>query len=288
MLTSKDLRKQHLEQSLRPAKVRKVSPIVASKKIAIEYNATLQRLVAAVKKAIEERIIPLLYKLERDYVSDSWDDDINSAFNALNEAWTGSEFTSAAERTATEFVESANRLNQRLFREQMQKIGIDVFGESPKLADYLEAAASENVRLIKSIPSQYLDRVRTSVVANMRAGRAPGAIVSQIREQYGVTQARAKLIARDQTAKINSELNERRQRETGFEYFQWVTSKDERVRHDHQQIANQQTQYGKGIYRWDDPPKDSKGKTLTPGSDFQCRCTARPMTKRMIERQQQK
>lgn len=288
MLTSKDLRKQHLEESLKPAKLRKVSPIHANKKTAIEYNAALQRLVAAVKKSIEERIIPLVHSLQREYSADSWDDDINSAFNSLGDVWSGSDFTFVAEQTATEFVTAVNRTNQKKFQEQMQRIGIDVFGESPKLATYLEAATSENVRLIKSIPEQYLNKVQTTVMANMRAGRAPVSIVDQIREQYGVTHSRAKLIARDQTAKVNSELSERRQRDVGFEFFQWVTSKDERVRHDHQEIARKQTQYGTGIYRWDDPPKNSRGEVITPGSDFQCRCTARPMTKRQVERQQQK
>ena len=280
MLTIKELQKKHLEESLNGVKSRKTRAIPASKKTGINYNVTLQRLVIAVKKSIEEKIIPLIHTLERDYVSDAnWDDDMGSAFEGLGEIWTGPDFTYRAETAAKEFVTAANRVNQKQFQEQMKRIGIDVFGESPKLANYLDAATSENVRLIKSIPVQYLDRVQAKVMANMRAGRAPGAIVEQIKQEFGVTQARAKLIARDQTAKVNSELSERRQRDVGFEYFQWITSKDQRVRHDHEALAQRETEYGKGVYRWDDPPKNSRGEVITPGSDYQCRCMAKPILK---------
>lgn len=285
MLTSKDLRKQHLEASLTLAKPRKAAAISLSKKIGIQYNVQLQKLVSAVKKSIEEKIIPVLFRLEREYVADGWDDDIDTAFESSRHDWSGSSFEYRAERVASEFVGTSNKVNQEKFEQSMRQIGIDVYGESPKLREYLAAATSENARLIKSIPAQYLDRVETLVKANMRAGRRPGAIVEQIRTQFGVTQARARMIARDQTAKVNSELSERRQREVGFEHFQWVTSQDERVRHDHAELARKDTKFGTGIYRWDDPPKNSRGEVITPGSDYSCRCTARPIPKRQLKQQ---
>ena len=94
------------------------------------------------------------------------------------------------------------------------------------------------------------------------------------------------MIARDQTSKINGELAEKQQKGAGFEYFQWIDSDDSRVRHRHSEIANKVTAYGKGIYRWDDLPLSDKGVPIKPGSDYQCRCIARPVSAREVKANQ--
>lgn len=73
------------------------------------------------------------------------------------------------------------------------------------------------------------------------------------------------MIARDQTAKVNGDLASRRQRAVGINYFQWIDSDDERVRSRHESIANRLTAYGKGIYRWDNPPLSDRGVPIIPG-----------------------
>jgi len=77
-------------------------------------------------------------------------------------------------------------------------------------------------------------------------------------------QSRYEFIARDQTAKLVAELDRLRQEQIGVEEYDWNTSRDERVRSQHQK------QHGKR-YRWDQPPPD----TGHPGEDYQCRCVAR-------------
>ena len=95
---------------------------------------------------------------------------------------------------------------------------------------------------------------------------------------------RAKLIARDQTAKIAGNLNERRQRSVGFVYFRWLDSGDSRVRDRHEDIADKVTAYGKGVYRWNHPPLNEKGEEILPGQDYQCRCTAVPVSQVEVDR----
>ena len=124
---------------------------------------------------------------------------------------------------------------------------------------YLEASVYDNTQLIKSIPDIYLDRVESIIMTNIRAGNRSSAIAKQLTEQFGIESRRAKFIARDQTEKINGDLNAKRQTSVGFEYFQWVTSKDQRVRDKHREIANKVTAYGKGVYRWDNPPIGENG-----------------------------
>lgn len=201
---------------------------------------------------------------------DGWLSDITAAINRLVQKWTGSDFSSLAETVASQFVRASDQINQRKFQQQMRSIGVDVFGSSPAIEEMLEGAVYDNVKLIKSIPEQYLYRVENIILTNMRAGLTPTLIIGELQEQFGVTQRRAKMIARDQTSKVNGDLNKKRQIEAGFQYFEWVDSSDNRVRERHEDIANKVTAYGKGIYRWDNPPLGSDGKPILPGSDYNC------------------
>jgi len=165
----------------------------------------------------------------------------------------------------------------------MKRIGLDIYGDSQVLQDYLDASVYDNTQLIKSIPSQYLTRVQTIVTTNTRAGLRPSAITKVIQDEFGVTERRAKMIARDQTSKLTGDLMEKRQREAGFPYFEWNDSDDSRVRARHEQLANRVTAYGRGIYRWDNLPLSDEGKPIKPGSDYQCRCIAIPISQREVD-----
>ena len=221
--TPQQLRKQHLEEALQNKVGSKgIEAVPLSKRTGIMYNARLQRLVNQIRKRINENIVPLIRRLESQYTADSWDDDINSAFDDEFNFWSSENVHDVFEQMALDFAEDANETNRRGFLRSTERIGINLYGDSQKIRDYLKATATDNVSLIKSIPEQYLGQVRSSVMTNMRAGNRPGVIVNSLRDQYGITQNRARLIARDQTAKINSGLNQRRQRESGFEYFQWL------------------------------------------------------------------
>src|SRR5690606_488328 len=152
-------------------------------------------------------------------------------------------------------------------RQQKRSFGIDVLQDSPEIRATMEAAAIQNANLIKSIPERYLNNVANSVLTNMRTGLLPREVAKQIEAEYGVTQRRARFIARDQTAKINGELTKQRQIDAGYEYFKWLDSDDERVRARHRKIAEADVGYGPGVYRWDDLPKGDDGQPIQPGSD---------------------
>ena len=319
-LNSKDLLREQLEAiSNRQPKARKAKAVQPNKQAGRAFNAKMQMLVNAIKKDINEQIVPMVKSLESQYISDSGDDIVvngmvikrdgniiwhpakGSGFIAINDAWSDSimaifaslidkwrspAFMGAAQSVASEFVTAMNAQNSRRFAKSVKPIGvtgIDIFGDSPKLQDLLSASIADNTRLITSIPERYLDNVQSLVMNNMRSGLRPSAIVKQLQDQYGVTKRRAQLIARDQTSKANGELSKQRQLDTGFEYFRWVDSDDIRVRDRHESIANKDVGYGKGVYRWDDPPKNEKGVPITPGSEINCRCIAQPVTSRQVE-----
>ena len=99
---------------------------------------------------------------------------------------------------------------------------------------------------------------RVKAGSNFRADTAAPAIHAAeeaLAEIYGkeverigdVTESRAKLIARDQTSKMNGAFNEARQTSLGIDRYVWQTSGDERVREEHQANDGQ-------VFSWNDPP----------------------------------
>lgn len=244
----------------------------------VRYNAALQRIARAVKRDIDEVIVPLVKQYAPEYVQDAapvatldgWADTMARALQFLLSKWLSPVARQAATEIAATFVRTQVSVNSRGRR----SVGIDVFSNSQQARDYLEAATFQNAMLITSIPAQYLEQVQNIVMTNMRAGMRPSYIEKALTQQFGVTSRRAKMIARDQQAKVQGELNKRKQVDAGFTYFRWVDSHDQRVRHRHREIADKVTDYGKGVYRWDDLPLSDKGEPIQPGSDYQCRCVA--------------
>jgi len=288
ILTSADLLEQQLK-SITERKDIRPKPVELSKATGIEYNALLQKLVREIKKDVNQ-LLPLLRDLAPEYQTDSttvtndgYVTEITSALRRLLDKWSSPEFRSVANRMASKFVRTANTVNGKRFSKSMKSFGIDIFGDDPSLQEYVDASIFDNTRLITSIPEQYLTQVESIVMTNVRAGGRPSSIAKQLQKQFDITENRAKLIARDQTAKINGDLNKKRQIATGFEYFEWIDSGDERVRDRHDFISDKVTAYGKGIYRWDNPPLSDQGVPIIPGQDFQCRCIGRPVSQREVD-----
>jgi SPP1 gp7 family putative phage head morphogenesis protein len=240
------------------------------------YHTDILRVARNVRDDVNKRIlVPVDYNADASFA-----DIIVDAIELVRGKWSGNRFKSLAQTIARKFVNTANKTNRD---RNKRDLGIDLFSGNKELIDYVDASIYDNVRLIESIPSQYLDKVDSIVMTNIRAGNRPGVIAGELLKQFDITESRAKLIARDQTAKINGQLNQLRQVSAGFPYFEWVDSADERVRDRHSAIADKVTKYGKGIYRWDDPPLSDRGLPIIPGEDFQCRCIARPVSQDEVD-----
>ncbi len=168
-----------------------------------------------------------------------------------------------AARSAADRTQKANaREHTRYFK---AVIGIDVTQSEPWLKDFVDLFVESNVGLIKSISTTYFGQVRDIVESAAITGRRPESLAADIEERFGVSESKARLIARDQTGKLNGQLTSARQQRLGIRSFVWRTSGDERVRESHEAKEGL-------TYEWQDPPAD----TGMPGEDYQCRCTAEP------------
>lgn len=155
-------------------------------------------------------------------------------------------------------------------------MGVDVYRSEPWLAELQKNWVSQNTSLIKSVPSQYMAKVEQIVRTGVMAGTSSREIAKQVKEASGVSDRRAKIIARDQIGKANGELTQHRQTDLGVKEYTWVTAHDERVRGNPagrfpRAVPSHYARDGK-TFSWDKPPEGGH-----PGMAILCRCFASPV-----------
>lgn len=195
----------------------------------------------------------------------------NKAIEAAIQQLAGFQVGRMVDRLTLGMIQRANQQNHAQTTAAINNaLGVDVsrfIQSSPAIKNTIDAAIIENANLIRSIQSHYLDKVRLAVSQAALEGKRPTSVVNEIMEIGQVSESRARLIARDQTNKLNGALTKARQEDLGVEEYVWDTSGDERVRPSHAELDGK-------VFRWDSPP--SVGH---PGQDIQCRCVARPLFK---------
>lgn len=136
----------------------------------------------------------------------------------------------------------------------------------PVIATFREA----NIALMVSAAQRYASQVRD--VLDDGYGMRAEELAPLIRARAMVSESHAELIARDQTLKLNGQINAAKQQGAGITEYVWSTSADERVRPDHAALDGE-------TYTWGDPPvtDEASGARNEPGMDFQCRCVPLPV-----------
>lgn len=237
----------------------------------VKYRRQLDLLVKSLISQTRQNIIPLLKTFESEYVNDSIINDayaqtLEQAFDNLRRAYVGIEVN--AKEVSNEFVQGVDNVNKKRFYSAINNaIGIDLQSviQNEGIEDALIATTRENIGLIKSIPDEYFKKLETMVFTGTTQGNTARSMIKQIVDLGHSTTKRAKLIARDQTSKLNSALNQQRQQNLGIEKYIWRTSEDERVRETHKRNDGK-------TFAWNDPPP-----TGHPGEEIQCRCVAIPV-----------
>lgn len=153
------------------------------------------------------------------------------------------------------------------FRRQYKAArGFDVVGQAPHERDIIRSYVRDNVRLIKTVRGERLDRVRAIVERNWRIGSRWETVSAQLRKELGLTPGIANRIARDQVQKLNGELARDRLIAAGVDRFIWRTSKDGRVRRTHRVLEGKEFDIETG--------HPTEG---FPGWPIHCRCYAEPV-----------
>jgi len=179
------------------------------------------------------------------------------------------------QQAALDGASMANRVNQAYHVELINRVrGVNPIMVEPWLDESMKSFIRENSSLIKTIPTEGLSDIEQMVYRESRRGLSPKDMRAKIRDEFDVSEGRARVLARDQIGKFNANLTEKRQTNLGITEYTWRTSKDGRVRDRHEHLEGTK-------HKWSEPPitvttGKRAGERNHPGEDIQCRCYAEP------------
>lgn len=227
----------------------------------LDYARQLVGIVSMVRDIVEDETSGLsrLFVVRSDAV------DINASLDRaakrVAERLRPSELQSVAAKIGEK---TSDFQKAQLARQAQAALGVDISSLMPAASKVVDAFVSENVALIKSIPTTYLSEVEKTLTRGLSAGERWETTAEKLAERFGVAESRARLIARDQVGKLYGQLNAERQKGLGVTGYIWQTANDGRVRDEHEARQGER-------YEWSAPPEDGH-----PGEPVNCRCFAEP------------
>lgn len=177
------------------------------------------------------------------------------------------------ERIIEEYRKTVYNINQDF----LQTIhGISIAPElTPAMQRNIAESWGENLEIyIKKWTDNNILKLRQEVATNTYAGGRSTNLIKGIQQDYGVSQRKAKFLARQETSLLMSNLREERYKDAGIIEYKWSGTMDERERPDHKLLEGT-------VQTWDKPPVTDRktGKRANPGEDFGCRCLAIPIVR---------
>lgn len=240
-----------------------------------EYVKELRRYARRLQVACNEILIPeidRLVEMANRYRPDAldprtWIEELEDLLAQVLSVVTGVRPEGLAavigvRRHANDISDHNRRQVQRMVK---AKYGDDYAKAEPWLEQMLRTWEVENLRLIRSIPPQYADKLQGTIVRSINEQQSVTDIVNTIKSTYSQPVNRAELIARDQVGKLHSQLAQARQKAIGVKSYLWRGILDARERPEHRVREGRE-------YDWDNPPWDGH-----PGTPINCRCYGQPV-----------
>lgn len=189
-------------------------------------------------------------------------------------------FRRKTEDTVFKAAKSISEFHKTRFGANAKAMAGETLRGEPWLRDYLSDWTLQNVSLIKDIPTDSIDKMEQLVTGSVLRGDSRTFLKEQIKRLLNTSENRARFIARDQTNKMYGTLTELRANHNGWDYYEWNTAGDERVREiprtnknsDHEKLDGE-------IFKFSEPPitiqrGSQAGARNNPGQDYNCRCVA--------------
>ncbi len=223
------------------------------------------------KNFVFPRIQPLLVRAGAVIGRDDWGDDFDGMMFGFNEQVSnlGYHF----DRITDDAANQTAAFNRKQFQKMIKAaFGVDYVGAEPWLESSLKVWASANVEEIKSLRQSATKQIAGWVADAVQGGGRAEEVQAEIMKRFGVLRGQAENLARIQVGKLNGQLTKYQQTSVGIEFYTWSGVLDDRERETH--LENE----GK-VFKWDEPPAE----TGNPGEDPNCRCTAIPNLKGMLD-----
>lgn len=262
MTTIIQILKPQLQQIKKRKKGRKAKPKAVKVNRRVELFYTRQLL--EVSKFCQEQTKDFVLPTVGQNIGDGWVTDL---FAALREKMIKYTIEVSRPLAAKVVMDTSKEVDKQIASHTKSILGVDLtpFYRASDIQDEVNNQVEANVALIKSIPSQYTDKLEALVMNALQTGQTNEDLAQEIKKLGHSTDNRARLIAADQMGKINGAINKKRQESMGVETYDYLTANDgDRVR------PLCRSHHGK-TFRWDTPPKGGH-----PGQKIRCRCTALP------------
>lgn len=256
-------------------------------KVAIRYKQNTEReyvrivnsCMEAIRKDLDaemEKVAKIARMNNDSFREDSFNDlldAIEQAFNRITKRH--SKFIDNLKEKLSVLAGLSRKMSISEWKRVCKKtLGIDILSDY-YMGDFYSLMMDEwvdrNVDLIKTVPANALSSMKDIARKGFLEGKTVTNVMKEIHEVYGMNKRHARFIARDQMAKLNSELTRMQQEDAGVTQYTWSDSGDGRVRARHKELDGK-------VFRWDDPPIVDKktGRRCHPGQDYRCRCCAIP------------
>ncbi len=244
--------------------------------VRLEYFQSLRALLRDAHALLRSQLTPQLPDLLAAAARERGDADglhedtatarrVQAIIDGVSRQWLQKHSDAELANLATKYANATSAFQKKELGKQLKAaVGVDVLASEPNLAPRLSQFAVGNVSLIKTMVAGHFQQIETMSLQSLRTGTRAEDLSDDIEERYGVSESRAKLIARDQIGKLNGELNQVRQEELGVSRFIWRTMHDNRVRLEHEQLDGRS-------FDWDAPPDEG-----IPGEPINCRCFGEP------------
>lgn len=176
-----------------------------------------------------------------------------------------------AEKKAAITIAQVDKQDRRQWEEHTDELsrGLrEIVQRTPLGRQYRELLDTQ-VGLITSLPIEAGRRAQKLAAENVITGQRSAEIADELARTTEVTKSRATLIARTETARAQSVLNQARAQNIGSKGYIWRTARDRDVRDSHRKMEGQ-------YVNWNDPPT-LDGLTGHAGTLPNCRCYAEPV-----------
>jgi SPP1 gp7 family putative phage head morphogenesis protein len=231
------------------------------KGLELKYAVQLRNFQRAINKEFFEALEPLIASYRQDATTEEIETVATAAEKAVTEAiLSGAVLTTIVQKQGDDIVRwNDGKYSSTIFQlAGFNSVPTDAYNVM------LTSWTQENLSLVKGINDEQNKKIETLLLRAGREGTTPVSLTQEIKKIMNSSVKRATLIARDQTLKLNGQIDRVKQTTSGVTHFIWRTSRDERVRPRHR--------HREGVkYAWDNPPDGE-----LPGQPVQCRCSAEP------------
>lgn len=221
-------------------KVVEFKPLVPPVAIERKYAKELRALVLAMTR--DYASVAKIYKDKRHQIvqDDTWGiTDLDKRLDALGEKWRA-RFEEYAKENSPKVVNQVLKQSNLQIKEVLK----DWFAEKRfmlldshipvPMRQVMRASIEYNVSLIKSLHSQYAERVRGAVYRAVAGGGTLKDLKRDLVKYAGMEERRAKLVAGDQIRKCFTDISTRRFTDLGITKMKWIhtgASKEPRIYH---------------------------------------------------------